>query len=121
MILPRDSVKDCRILNAISALGAELVVQSKKIDDTSTYSDPIRGISDLSGHRGISKDAVSRVTLRMSAYDTKATSAEHDRMPAFGKKGLGTFGVSYHETFDFFWIKGPLRCKANNFFGYDLE
>ena len=35
-------------------------------------------------------------------------------------KGLGTFGVSYHETFDFFWIKGPLRCKANNFFGYDL-
>ena len=42
-------------------------------------------------------------------------------MPAFGKKGLGTFSVSYHETFDFFWIKGPLRCKANNFFGYDLE
>ena len=41
VILPRDSVKDCRILNAISALGAELVVQSKKIDDTSTYSDPI--------------------------------------------------------------------------------
>jgi 5-enolpyruvylshikimate-3-phosphate synthase len=56
----------------------------------------------------------------MSAYDTKETSAEHDRMPAFGK-GLVTFGVSYHETFDFFWIKGPLRCKADNFFGYDLE
>ena len=36
-------------------------------------------------------------------------------------KGLVTFGVSYHETFDFFWIKGPLRCKADNFFGYDLE
>ena len=57
----------------------------------------------------------------MSAYDTKETSAEHDRMSAFVKKGLGTFGVSYHETFDLFWIKGPLRCKANNFFGYDLE
>jgi len=56
-----------------------------------------------------------------STHDTKETSAEHDRMSAFVKKGLGTFGVSYHETFDLFWIKGPLRCKANNFFGYDLE
>src|SRR6266480_5803996 len=36
-------------------------------------------------------------------------------------KGLGMFGVSYHETFDFFWIKGALRCKANNFLGYDFN
>jgi hypothetical protein len=36
-------------------------------------------------------------------------------------KGLGTFGVSYHETFDFFWIKGTLRCEANNFLGYDFD
>jgi hypothetical protein len=46
---------------------------------------PSRGIGP-ERHRGISKDAVSRVTLRMSAYDTKAPSAEHDRMPAFGKR-----------------------------------
>ena len=45
-----------------------------------------------------------------------------------GARGLGSairvleaFGVSYHETFDFFWIKGALRCKANNFFGYDFN
>ena len=36
-------------------------------------------------------------------------------------KGLGTFGVSYHETFDFFWIKDALRCKANNFLGYHVD
>ena len=33
----------------------------------------------------------------------------------------GTFGVRYHETLDFFRIKGALRCKANNFFGYDFN
>ena len=33
----------------------------------------------------------------------------------------GTFGVRYHETLNFFRIKGPLRCKANNFFGYDFN
>jgi len=36
-------------------------------------------------------------------------------------KGLGPFGVSYHETFDFFWIKGAVRCDANNFLGYDFD
>jgi hypothetical protein len=46
--------------------------------------------------------------LHMSAYDPKRT---------FAKIGLRlrTFGVRYHETFDFFRIKGALRCKANNF------
>ena len=33
----------------------------------------------------------------------------------------GTFGVRYYETLDFFRITGALRCKANNFFGYDFN
>ena len=33
----------------------------------------------------------------------------------------GTFDVRYHETLDFFRITGALRCKANNFFGYDIN
>ena len=34
---------------------------------------------------------------------------------------LGTFGVRYHTALDFFRITGALRCKANNFFGYDFN
>ena len=50
----------------------------------------------------------------MSAYDPKRT---------FAKLGYasGTFDVRYHETLDFFRIMGALRCKANNFFGYDFN
>ena len=33
----------------------------------------------------------------------------------------GTFDVRYHETLDFLRITGALRCKANNFFGYDFN
>ena len=33
----------------------------------------------------------------------------------------GTFGVRYHQALDFLGIKGALRCKANNFFGYDFN
>ena len=36
-------------------------------------------------------------------------------------KGLGMFDVSYHETFDFFWIKSALRRKAHNFLCYDFD
>ena len=50
--------------------------------------------------------------LQMSASDPKRT---------FTKIGLGAFGVRYHETLDFFRIMGALRCKANNFFGYDFN
>jgi hypothetical protein len=49
----------------------------------------------------------------MSAYDPKRTLAK------IGLR-LSTFGVRYHETLDFFRITGALRCKANNFFGYDF-
>ena len=43
--------------------------------------------------------------------------------PTFAKLGYasGTFDVRYHETLDFFRITGALRCKANNFFGYDFN
>jgi hypothetical protein len=37
------------------------------------------------------------------------------------QKSLGAFGVSYHETFDFLWIKGALTCEANNFLGHDFD
>ena len=52
--------------------------------------------------------------LQMSAFDPKRT---------FAKMGyaLGTFGVRYHTALDFFRITGALRCKANNFFGYDFN
>jgi hypothetical protein len=33
----------------------------------------------------------------------------------------GTFGVRYHAALDFFRITNALRCKANNFFGYDFN
>jgi len=65
----------------------------------------------------------------MSAIGTKRTCASgtaHVRkadMTFCAKIGCasGTFGVRYHETLNFFRIKGPLRCKANNFFGYDFN
>ena len=44
-----------------------------------------------------------------------------ERGPDPTPSSSGTFGVSYHETFDFFWIEGALRCEANNFLGYDFD
>ena len=51
---------------------------------------------------------------QISAFDPKRT---------FAKIGLRlrSFGVRYHEALDFFRIKSALRCKANNFFGYDFN
>ena len=81
----------------------------------------------------------------MSAIGTKQTSPSALHMSAFGGKAdmrlvhctcllmtqsghspklgyaLGTFGVRYHTALDFFRITGALRCKANNFFGYDFN
>src|SRR5690242_2471040 len=62
-----------------------------------------------------SVSGVKRTSLfaaHVSASDPKRT---------FTKIGLGAFGVRYHETRDFFRIMGALRCKANNFFGYDFN
>ena len=51
---------------------------------------------------------------QMSAFDPKRTFA---RLSC----ASGTFGVRYHQALDFLGIKGALRCKANNFFGYDFN
>jgi len=57
-----------------------------------------------------------RVAPHMSAIGGKADMPS----PKLGYVS-GTFGVRYHETLDFFRITGALRCKANNFFGYDFN
>ena len=72
----------------------------------------------------------SLVALHMSAFEGKADMTFAVQMSAndpertFAKIGLRlryVFGVRYHETLDFFRIMGALRCKANNFFGYDFN
>jgi hypothetical protein len=65
---------------------------------------------------------MSAIGVKQTSYRAVAMSA-FDPKRTFAKIGLrsGTFGVRYHETLDFFRIKGALRCKANNFFGYDFN
>ena len=76
----------------------------------------------LSGH--------TLVAPHMSAFGGKAdmtfcsctclllTQSGHSPKLGFAS---GTLSVRYHETLDFFRIKSALRCKANNFFGYDFN
>ena len=66
--------------------------------------------------------SMSALEVKRASIRTKScllmTQSGHS--PKLGY-ALGTFGVRYHQALDFFRITGALRCKANNFFGYDFN
>jgi len=57
----------------------------------------------------------SRIVINGSSGDDDDDANNGNEGNTHGRGNHGVSDVCYHETFNFFWIKNALRCKANNF------